>query len=191
MRRPMLIGLILALAAVFWPWTVGAQPPTVRLLGQHTFESRRTFQDTTIGGLSGLAYDAKRGVYYAVSDDRGENQPPRFYTLQIDLDESGITDVRFVGVTFLDGDAGTPGIQPIERGDSDMEDIQLLPDDTLLISSERDRENRPVGPALRAGRQPARRAADPGQVHAASPRPGRTAGRAWCGASATTSDSRG
>ena len=143
MRRPTLIGLILALAAVFWPWSVGAQQPTVRLIGQHTFESKRTFQDTTIGGLSGLAYDAKRGVYYAVSDDRGENQAPRFYTLQIDLDESGIKDVRFLGVTFFDGDASTPGIQPIERGDSDMEDIQLLADDTLLVSSERDRDNRP------------------------------------------------
>ncbi len=144
MRRTTLIGLILALAAVFWPWTVGAQQqPTVRLLGQHTFESKRTFQDTTVGGLSGLTYDAKRGVYYAVSDDRGENQAPRFYTLQVDLDESGIKDVRFVGVTFFDGDAMTPGIQPVERGDSDMEDIQLLADDTLLVSSERDRENRP------------------------------------------------
>lgn len=143
MPRPALIGLILALAAVFWPWSVGAQQPTARLIGQHTFESKRTFQDTTIGGLSGLAYDAKRGVYYAVSDDRGENQAPRFYTLQIDLDESGIKDVRFIGVTFFDGDAGTPGIQPIERGDSDMEDIQLLADDTLLVSSERDRDNKP------------------------------------------------
>ena len=143
MRRPTLIGLILALAAVFWPWTVGAEPPALRLLGQQTFESGRTFQDTTIGGLSGLAYDAKRGVYYAVCDDRGDYQAPRFYTLQIDVDQGGIRDVRFVGVTFLDGDAATPGVQPIERGDSDMEDIQLLPDDTLLISSERDRENRP------------------------------------------------
>src|SRR5688572_4298844 len=140
MRRQTLIGLMLALVAAFWPWMAGAQQVSARLLGQFSFESKRTFQDTTIGGLSGLTYDAKRGVYYAVSDDRGENQSPRFYTLQIDADESGITDVRAIGVTFFDGDAATPGIQPIERGDSDMEDIQLLADDTLLVSSERDRE---------------------------------------------------
>jgi hypothetical protein len=149
MRRPALIGLILALAGVFWPWTIGAQQPPLRLLGQFSFESRRTFQDpvsgqdTSVGGLSGLAYDAKRSVYYAVSDDRGENQPPRFYTLQIDADPSGIADLRIVGVTFLDSDAATPGIQPYERGDSDLEDIELLADDTLLISSERDRQSRP------------------------------------------------
>ena len=143
MRRPTLIGLLLALTAVFWPWTVGAQQPTVRVLGEYTLESMRSFQDTTVGGLSGLTYDAKRGVYYAVCDDRGENQAPRFYTLEIDVDQSGIKEVRVVGVTFFDADADTPGIQPIERGDSDMEDIQLLADDTLLVSSERDRENRP------------------------------------------------
>jgi hypothetical protein len=142
-RRPALIGLVLALAGVFWPWSLGAQPSPLRLLGQFSFESRRTFQDTTVGGLSGLAYDAKRGVYYAVSDDRGENQPPRFYTLEIDTGPGGIADVRVVGVTFFDSDAATPGIQPYQRGDSDLEDIELLADDTLLVSSERDRNNLP------------------------------------------------
>ena len=143
MRRPVLIGLVLALAGIFWPWPLGAQEGPLRLRGQFSFESRTSFQDTTVGGLSGLAYDARRGVYYAVSDDRGENQPPRFYTLAIDFDQDGIRDVRVVGVTFLDSDPSTPEVQPFQRGDSDLEDIQLLADDTLLISSERDRENRP------------------------------------------------
>jgi 3-phytase/alkaline phosphatase D len=142
MRRPTLIGLMLALTAVFWPWTVGAQGP-LRLLGQYSFESKRTFQDTTIGGLSGLAFDAKRGVYYAVCDDRGENQAPRYYTLQIDVEPSGINEVRVVGVTFFDSDPETPGVQPYERNTSDLEDIQLLADDTLLVSSERDRDGKP------------------------------------------------
>ena len=91
MRRSLLIGLVLALAALLWPWSVGAQPgpaqpSPLHLLGQFSFESRRTFQDTTVGGLSGIAYDERRGVYYAICDDRGEQQAPRFYTLQIDLD---------------------------------------------------------------------------------------------------------
>jgi hypothetical protein len=143
MRRPTLIGLVLALACLFWPWMVGAQQGPLRLLGQFSFESKRTFQDTTIGGLSGLAFDAKRGVYYAVCDDRGENQAPRYYTLQIDLDQSGIKEARVVGVTFFDSDVTTPGVQPYERNDSDLEDIQLLADDTLLVSSERDRDGKP------------------------------------------------
>ncbi|MGE3909393.1 MAG: esterase-like activity of phytase family protein, partial [Chloroflexota bacterium] len=143
MLRITLIGLVLALIGVFWPWDVGAQQGPLRLLGQHSFESKQTFQDTTVGGLSGLAYDAKRGVYYAVCDDRGENQAPRFYTLQIDLSEEGIQDVRILGVTFFDSDAATPGVQPYARNDSDLEDIQLLADDTLLVSSERDKDGKP------------------------------------------------
>jgi 3-phytase len=143
MRRLTLIGLALALAALFWPWMVGAQQGPLRLLGQYSFESKRTFQDTTIGGLSGLAFDAKRNVFYAVCDDRGENQAPRYYTLQIDLDQSGIGEVHVVGVTFFDSDAATPGIQPYERNDSDLEEILLLADDTLLVASERDRDGKP------------------------------------------------
>jgi hypothetical protein len=143
MWRPTLIGLVLAMTAVFWPWTLGAQPGPLRLLGQSSFESKRTFQDTTIGGLSGLTFDAQRGVYYAVCDDRGENQAPRYYTLELDIEPGGIMDVRVVGVTFFDSDAATPGIQPYERNDSDLEDIQLLADGTLLVSSERDRDGKP------------------------------------------------
>lgn len=143
MLRITLIGLGLAIAILFWPWEVGAQSGPLRLLGQYSFESKRTFQDTTVGGLSGLTYDAKRGVYYAICDDRGENQAPRFYTLQIDFDGSGIKDVRVVGVTFLDRDAQTPGIQPYERNDTDLEEIILLADDTLLVSSERDKDGKP------------------------------------------------
>jgi hypothetical protein len=143
LRRSTLIGLMLALAAVFWPWSVGAQQSPLRIVGHYSFESGRTAFETTLGGLSGLAYDAKRGVYYAVSDDRSENQPARFYTLGIDLNDSGIQDVRVLAVTVIDSDLATPGVQPYERGDSDLEDIQLLPDDTLLVSSERDRANQP------------------------------------------------
>jgi hypothetical protein len=143
MLRVTLIGLVLALACLFWPWEVGAQTGPLRLLGEYSFDSKRTFQDTTVGGLSGLAFDQKRGVYYAVCDDRGENQAPRFYTLQIDTSPAGIKDVRIVGVTFFDSDAATPGIQPYDRNDSDLEDIQLLADDTLLVSSERDKDGKP------------------------------------------------
>src|SRR5688572_14698219 len=66
----------------------------LKFLGEHSFPSGLTFQGTTVGGLSGLAYDAQRDVYYAISDDRGELQPARFYSLEIDIGPSGIQDVR-------------------------------------------------------------------------------------------------
>ncbi|MFN8524925.1 MAG: esterase-like activity of phytase family protein [Chloroflexota bacterium] len=125
------------------PWSASAQSSPLRLLGEYSFESKRMYQDTTLGGLSGITYDAKRGVYYLVSDDRGENQPARFYTARITLSMTGISNVEFIGVTTLDSDANTPGIQPYEKNDLDLEDIALLPDDTLLITSERDLKPQP------------------------------------------------
>ena len=142
MRRVLTLGLAAALAASMLTWPAYAQPGALRLLGEYSFEAGRTFQDTTVGGLSGLTYDTARGVYYAISDDRGEKQAPRFYTLRIDLDGGGINDVRFLAVTTLDGDPTMPGVQPYEQNDTDLEDIQLLGSE-LLISSERDKNGRP------------------------------------------------
>jgi LPXTG-motif cell wall-anchored protein len=142
--RAIVLGLVLllALGAVHQPRPARAEP-RLQLLGQFSFPSGRTFQDTTVGGLSGLTYDAARQVYYAVSDDRGERQPARFYTLEIDLGPAGIGDVRVVGVTTLDSDAAMPGVQPYARNEIDAEEIALLGPDEILVSSERDLQARP------------------------------------------------
>ena len=141
--RSGILVLFLVLSAIATGSPAQARQGPLRLLGEHSFPSKTTFQETTVGGLSGITYDAKRGVYYAISDDRGENQPARFYTLQIDFDLNGIREVRVVGVTTLDSDLNTADIQPYAMNDCDLEEIVLLPNDELLISSERDRNNRP------------------------------------------------
>ena len=143
MRQAWSAVLLFVVGLALLPGPAGAQPAPLRLLGEFSFASKTQFQGTTVGGLSGITYDPRRGVYYAVSDDRGEFEAPRFYTLGIDIGLGGIRDVRVVGVTTLDSDATAPGIQPYEQNDSDLEDMVLLPDDTLLISSERDRNGRP------------------------------------------------
>jgi len=57
----------------------------IDILGEAGFPAGAVFAGTCIGGLSGLAYDPDRQFYYALSDDRSEHQPARFYTLTIDL----------------------------------------------------------------------------------------------------------
>jgi hypothetical protein len=136
------LALLLALAAALQP-AAGAAQPRLQLLGQFSFPSGQVFQDTVVGGLSDLVYDPARQLYYAVSDDRSEQQPARFYSLQIELGPVGIADVRVVGVTTLDSDAGRPGVQPYARGELDAEGIALLGSDELIISSERDQQGRP------------------------------------------------
>jgi hypothetical protein len=105
--------------------------------------SATLFEGTAVGGLSGLADDARGGGFYAVSDDRGEQQAPRVYTLQIDLSGGELREVRVTGVTTLDADGGAPGVQPYARNAADLEDVVLLPDEDLVISSERDRADAP------------------------------------------------
>lgn len=95
------------------------------------------FQDTPIGGLSGITYDRHRNVFYAISDDRGDFAPARFYTLKLNLDTqdpkaSKIQSVTVEGVTSILDDQG----QTYAKGTVDPEDIDLSPLDTLFISSE-------------------------------------------------------
>ena len=142
-RRMQVVLLAATLLLALVPRDAGGETEPLRLLGEFSFPSKTEFAGTTVGGLSGIAYDARRGVYYAVCDDRGELQAPRFYTLEIDLGMNGVRGVQIVAATTVDSDAATPGIQPYERNDSDLEEIVLLPNDELLISSERDRNGRP------------------------------------------------
>jgi hypothetical protein len=135
---------VLVILAMLGAVPSAAQEEPIRFLGEYTIPSKSLeFEGTTVGGLSGLTYDARRDVYYVISDDRGEFGPARFYTLKLDIGVDGIRNVRFLAVTALDSDADTPGIQAYDANDSDTEEIVLLPDDTLLVSSERDRNNRP------------------------------------------------
>lgn len=108
----------------------------VESLGEVIFETGFTFGGTEVGGLSGLTYDAANGVYYAISDDRSENAPARFYTLAIDIGDGALQDgdVTFEAVTTLLNAAGEPFP---ERG-IDPEGIALAAEGTLFISSEGD-----------------------------------------------------
>ena len=93
-----------------------------------------SFGGVPVGGLSGITYDAERRVYYAISDDRGDLAPARFYTLRAELDTDGAPRVRVVSSTTLTDPAG----QPFAPGVTDTEGIALTPRGTLVITSEGD-----------------------------------------------------
>ncbi|MBE7380097.1 MAG: phytase [Leptolyngbya sp. SIO1E4] len=116
----------------------------VEFLGEVQFPTGFEFADTEVGGLSGLAYDATRAVYYALADDRSSDA--RFYTLGIDLSDGSLEDgdVTFSDVTQLldqDGD-------PFESGSLDPEGIALTSRGTLYVSSEGD-ANALIDPFIR------------------------------------------
>lgn len=111
----------------------------IELIGEVTFPTGTTFEDTEVGGLSGLTYDEATGDYYAISDDRSQINPARFYELAIDLSDGTLDegDITFEDVTTLTDTAGNT----FAEGTIDLEGIALSDDGTLYISSEGDADN--------------------------------------------------
>ena len=105
-------------------------------IGQSSFDSTTTFDGTTVGGLSGITYDAANNVYYAISDSRNNgNGPVRFYSLTVDLStlSAGTPQaVNFTDVTFLANPNGTLFAANV----SDTEGIAVTNGGNVFISSE-------------------------------------------------------
>lgn len=91
-----------------------------------------TYNDTVIGGLSGITYNPQQDVFYVISDDRGHFSPPRFYTLKIDIKENEIKDISLKNVTLLKNEKG----EIYSADTTDTEGIAFTPRNTLFISSE-------------------------------------------------------
>jgi len=129
--------VIISLLFFFYILPINAVEITdINFIGQATLPNNLTFQNTAIGGLSGITYDPKKNLYYAISDDRGQKAPARFYTLKIDLSKGKLTNggVVPVGVTTLLNENG----QKFPTGETDTEGIALTSKDTVFISSEGD-----------------------------------------------------
>ena len=111
------------------------RPISLELLDVYEIPTK-TFQNTVVGGLSAITYDREKDCYYALSDDRSDRSPARFYTLKIATQraETGlaIDKVTIEKVTFLTDETG----QQYAAGTIDGEGIALSPKRTLFISSE-------------------------------------------------------
>ncbi|MFD6155763.1 esterase-like activity of phytase family protein [Nocardia sp. NPDC060256] len=75
--------------------------PAVRLLGEQVVPNDLVFQDTAVGGLSGIDFNSRTGDYVLISDDRSERDPARFYTARFPVGENGIGPVTFTGTRPL------------------------------------------------------------------------------------------
>lgn len=135
MRKPLTFTLLLSLAALT---VFGAQAQTLSYLGQQQVATGTLFAGSTVGGLSGIDYDAATGRYIAISDDRSALNPARFYSLALDFSQfqrsstPGSAGVRFEGVTTILDTNGSP----FAANTVDPESIRRLPNGQLVWSNE-------------------------------------------------------
>ncbi|KOP27969.1 hypothetical protein AMR41_01995 [Hapalosiphon sp. MRB220] len=118
----------------------------IKFIGSTTLPKGFLFQKTEVGGLSGITYDPKNDLYYAISDDRSNKAAARFYTLKINLSKGSLQDgdVTIVGVTPLINEAG----KNFSPGSIDTEGIALTSKSTIFISSEGD-ANQLINPFIK------------------------------------------
>ncbi|NJE06878.1 hypothetical protein E3E36_12190, partial [Thermococcus sp. M36] len=70
----------------------------LNFLSEYTVPHNLQFKGTTVGGLSGIDYDAKNNLYYIISDDRSAINAARYYTAKIFFSNNKIDSVVFVDV---------------------------------------------------------------------------------------------
>ncbi len=124
-----LAALIVTVAGATTPAGAKSKVPGLEFLGQAIVPTGTQFMGTTVGGLSSMAYDARRGVYYAISDDQVN---VRYYTLRIDVADGRLDagDVTFTGVTTFKGPDG----QPFAPQTVDPEGLGLTKRGTLIAT---------------------------------------------------------
>jgi hypothetical protein len=113
---------------------------SIDYIGEYQVPYGFTVKNTPVGGLSGLTYDRQQDSYYAISDDRSDKAPARFYTLKLDLDTKNPQQIKFnqvniTDVTLLKNVQG----KTYPKADIDTEAIALTPQSSVFISSEGDR----------------------------------------------------
>ncbi|MBD2105032.1 esterase-like activity of phytase family protein [Leptolyngbya sp. FACHB-261] len=103
---------------------------TLEPLGEYVIPADAAFQQTSVTGLKGLAYNRAQDRFYAVATGQGVSNPPRVYRLALDLAPEGIGGLTVEDVTLLEGPTGelyTP--EALEPGG-----LALTPQQKLVVS---------------------------------------------------------
>lgn len=159
-RRRLVLGAgaaVLGLAGgrAAQPAAAATQPvrARLRLIGESRFAHRLQFKGTTVGGLSGIDYDATNDLYYLVSDDGSNINPARFYTARIALDMNSLGQPELLGVTPLrQADDGTYAAALRGVQTPDPESIRWRPSSQTLLWITEGHALTGVAPELRESR---------------------------------------
>ncbi|MEO8762658.1 MAG: esterase-like activity of phytase family protein [Ginsengibacter sp.] len=73
----------------------------MKFLSEYEVAYNKDFQNTVIGGLSGIDHDREKNLYYLLSDDRSERNPARFYEVEVIVRNNKIDSVIFLQTNFF------------------------------------------------------------------------------------------
>ncbi|MBS7703938.1 esterase-like activity of phytase family protein [Chelatococcus asaccharovorans] len=149
MIRPFLRVLSIGLAGVI-PTALAAETApgamALRFIGEKSIPPHTDVAGTRVGGLSGLAFNAATNSWIALSDDRSEKAPARFYTLTLAYDAAAFHDARIdKAVTLLD-----TGGQPFPLRGVDPEALRLHAGSGALYWTSEGDTTAGIDPVLRA-----------------------------------------
>ncbi|KKB12895.1 hypothetical protein VE25_04895 [Devosia geojensis] len=138
------LALLSSLAVALGTGAVTAQdaaPAAPEFIGQIVLPTGLKIEGVEFGGISGIDYDEANDLFYAISDDRSQRAPARFYTLKLVFAEDQLTGLDIVSTHTLTGEDG----EPFAEGGVDPEAIRFDAEGQRLFwSSEGDAEGRPA-----------------------------------------------
>lgn len=76
-------------------------------IGEQRIANDLKFEETLVGGLSGIDYNPRTHQWILISDDRSDNAPARFYTAKLKYDTKSFYGVELTGMTQFKQEDGT------------------------------------------------------------------------------------
>jgi len=101
----------------------------LRLIGSQVLPGDLLVGEILVGGLSGIDYDPQTHTWIAVSDDRSDVHPARFYTLDLTYSSSSFDGVTVAGAVTLLQPNGLP--YPNAAGGGTIPDFETIRFDPL------------------------------------------------------------
>jgi hypothetical protein len=118
----------------------------LKFLDEYEVPYSQNFKNTTIGGLSGIDYNAFGKIYYIISDDRSDINPARFYETRIIINKNKIDSIVFTDLKFLKNSSGNnyPNSTSDPYHTPDPEALRYNPENNSFVwSSEGERIVKP------------------------------------------------
>jgi hypothetical protein len=103
----------------------------LKLIRAQAFDETWSFNNSPLGGISGIVYDASQDNYIAVTDDRGSYDSPRLFVFKISekTEEAFVTPQKVIYLTHENG-------KKFQNDFVDLEGITLESSGRILVSNE-------------------------------------------------------